>query len=83
MCQTPRFEIDEHKTLEDEVVEDKVDVKLRCFGTDPVLAGNERKPLSQFQEELVKLVNERPLKIPFKIRRGSWNVLNTPVHMDP
>jgi hypothetical protein len=63
-----------HKTLEDNVVEDKVDMKLRCLGTDPKLAGNKRKPFSQFQTELVNLANERSFKIPFELRRGRRDV---------
>ena len=67
MGQLSGFEIDEHKTLEDEVVEDKVDIKFGCFSADPVLAGNKSESFTQFQEELLQLVDKRLLKIPLQV----------------
>jgi len=57
MCQPSRLEIDEYETFQDIVIEDKIDIKLRCFSTDPELAANKRESFSQFQEELPELVD--------------------------
>jgi hypothetical protein len=49
MGQLARFEVEEHETLEQVVVKDKVDVEVLRFGAHPKLSGYKSKASAQLQ----------------------------------
>ena len=67
MRERPDLQVDQHERAGQPVVENQVDPVMLAVERDALLAGHEGKALAEFQEELAELVDQRLLKVRFKV----------------
>ena len=60
------LQIKKHKTLQHVVIEDQIDVKILRRSADALLARDECKPLTQFQQKRLEISNQRLLQFRFQ-----------------
>lgn len=65
MVKRTGFQVDQHKTLEQVVIEHQVDVEILRFCADALLTSNEGEALAQLQQEPLQLVDERLFQVGF------------------
>ena len=64
MGQLAHLEVNQHKTLEEIIVEHQIDEEMLGFGTDPVLPADEREAFAQFQQKPLQVqLNSKELKL--------------------
>lgn len=54
MGEFPDLQVDEDKTLKQIIIEDKIDIEVGGLRTDPKLATNKRKTLTQFHQKVTQ-----------------------------
>ena len=70
------LQIDKHKTFQDEVVEDKVNIVIFFFGVDPLLTGYKSIAFPKLHKELLQISQDSGLSdFPDTVWKISGNIL--------
>ena len=65
MGELAEFEVDQHETLEDEIVKNQIDIEFIFVEADKLLAGDKRKALSEFQQKCLQIVDNGLFEVAF------------------
>ena len=69
MGQFAAFQVDQHVAAQQSVVEDKVDEEVAAVEAEALLARLEQEALAEFQQELLKPVDDRGLQVVLGVGR--------------
>ena len=61
------FEVDEDKALEQAIVENEINLVFVVFDEKSLLTSNEGETITEFQQELLKVGNQRVFQVTFII----------------
>ena len=61
------FQINEHVSAEQAIVEDQIDEEMFAIKSESALAGLEEEPFAQFQEEMLNAVDDGGLEVGLRI----------------
>jgi hypothetical protein len=65
MAEFSHFQVKQHITLQDGMVENKVDIKMVAVQRNAFLSGDEGETLAKFEEKSLQVINEGLLKARF------------------
>lgn len=67
MLNSPSFEVNEHKTFQDTVIKNEVNMIMNISNCEWILTTNKSKAFTQFQKERLHIVNQSLLQFAFLI----------------